>query len=154
MGLVLDEFASKYSSVVTVEGAYSLQMMEAFGAQPAVALMGEEQQPQQQQQEDKKNIPCRFWKAGTCWRKSKCPWRHGRKSTSAETPPPSYLANVTQRQIQHEMNRWLAEKVARLSALLGVCHQVTEGMIVAALQEQQVKHHLRASDCLGQRSMS
>ena len=48
---------------------------------------------------------------------------------------------MTQRQIQHEMNRWLAEEVAGVSALLGVCHQVTEGMIVAALQEQQVKHH-------------
>ena len=63
MELVLDEFASKYSSVATVEGAYSLQMMEAFGAQPAAAPMGEEQQ---QQQEDRKSIPCRFWKAGTC----------------------------------------------------------------------------------------
>ena len=31
MELVLDEFASKYSSVATVEGAYSLQLMEAFG---------------------------------------------------------------------------------------------------------------------------
>ena len=45
MELVLDEFASKYSTVATVEGAYSLQLMEAFGAQPAAALMGEEQQP-------------------------------------------------------------------------------------------------------------
>jgi hypothetical protein len=143
MELVLDEFASKYSSVATVEGAYSLQMMEAFGAQPAAALMGEEQQ---QQQEDRKNIPCRFWKAGTCWRKSKCPWRHDGKPASAEAPPPPYQANVTpQRQIQVHMNQWLAEKVAGVSALLGVCEQVTEGMIVAALQEQEVKHHHRAS---------
>jgi hypothetical protein len=44
MELVLDEFASKYSSVATVEGAYRLQMMEAFGARPVAALMGEEQQ--------------------------------------------------------------------------------------------------------------
>ena len=48
------------------------------------------------------------------------------------------------------MNQWLAEKAAGVSALLGVCHQVAEGMIVAALQEQKVKHHERASDCLGQ----
>jgi hypothetical protein len=45
--LVLDEFASKYSSVATVEGAYSLQLMDAFGVQPAEATMGEQQQPQQ-----------------------------------------------------------------------------------------------------------
>ena len=60
MQLVLDEFASKYSSVTTVEGAYSLQLMEAFGVQPEAAMMGEYQQPQQQQQqqeEDRKNIP-------------------------------------------------------------------------------------------------
>ena len=48
------------------------------------------------------------------------------------------------------MNRWLAEKFAGVSALLGVCHQVAEGMIVAALQKQEVKHHHRASVCLGQ----
>ena len=148
MELVLDEFASKYSSVATVEGAYSLQLMEAFGVQPAEAMMGEEQQPQQQKQDDRKNIPCRFWKVGTCWRKSKCPWRHDGKP--GETPPPSYNANVTQRQIQHHMDQWLAEKAAGVSALLGVCHQVAEDMIVAALQEQKVKHHHRASDCLGQ----
>ena len=104
MELVLDDFASKYSSVATVEGAYSLQLMEAFGVQPAAALMGEEQQPQQRQQEDRKNIPCRFWKAGTCWRKSKCPWRHDGKPASAEAPPPPYQANGTQRQIQGHMN--------------------------------------------------
>ena len=148
MELVLDEFASKYSSVATVEGAYSLQLMEAFGVQPAEAMMGEEQQPQQQKQDDRKNIPCRFWKAGTCWRKSKCPWRHDGKP--GETPPPPYNANVTQRQIQQHMDQWLAEKAAGVSALLGVCHQVAEDMIVAALQEQKVKHHHRASDCLGQ----
>ena len=112
MALVLDEFASKYNSVATVEGAYSLQMMEAFGTQPAAALMGEEQQPQHQQQEDRKNTPCVFWKAGTCWRKSKCPWRHDGKPAPAEAPPPSYQANVSQRQIQVHMNQWLAEKVA------------------------------------------
>ena len=39
--------------------------METFGVQPAEAMMGEEQQPQQQKQDDRKNIPCRFWKAGT-----------------------------------------------------------------------------------------
>ena len=33
MELALDEFASKYSSVATVEGAYSLQMMEAFSSE-------------------------------------------------------------------------------------------------------------------------
>ena len=33
MELVLDEFASKYNSVATVEGAYSLQLMDAFGVQ-------------------------------------------------------------------------------------------------------------------------
>ena len=49
--LVLEDFASKYSSVATVEGAHSLQLMEAFGAQPTAAMMGEEQQPQQQQQQ-------------------------------------------------------------------------------------------------------
>jgi len=36
------------------------------------------------------------------------------------------------------MNQWLAEKVAGVSALLGACEQVAEGMIVAALQELQV----------------
>ena len=143
MELVLDEFASKYSSVATVEGAYNLQLMEAFGVMP-------EQQPHQQhqqqqgQQGDRKNIPCRFWKAGTCWRKSKCPWRHDGKPGS----PPAE-ANVTQKQIQKEMDRWLAEKVAGVSATLGVCSQVAEGMIVAALQELQVNNH-RASVCLGQ----
>ena len=34
MELVLDEFASKYSSMATVEGAYSLELMEAFGVVP------------------------------------------------------------------------------------------------------------------------
>ena len=40
MGLVLGEFASRYSSVATVKGAYSLQLMEAFGMQSAAALVG------------------------------------------------------------------------------------------------------------------
>ena len=44
MELVLEEFASKYSSVATVEGAYSLELMEAFGVVP-------EQQPHQQHQQ-------------------------------------------------------------------------------------------------------
>ena len=42
MEMVLEEFASSYSSVATVEGAYSLQMMEAYGVQPEAALMGEQ----------------------------------------------------------------------------------------------------------------
>ena len=42
MELVLDEVGSKYSSVATEEGAYSLQLVEAFGVQPTEALMGEE----------------------------------------------------------------------------------------------------------------
>ena len=36
-----------------------------------------------------------------------------------EAPPPAYSANVTQRKIRNEMNRWLAEKAAGVSALLG-----------------------------------
>ena len=147
MELVVEEFASKYSSVSAVEGAYSLQMMEAFDATPEYPGPREQQHQQQHQQEDRKNIPCRFWKAGTCWRKSKCPWRHDGKPgpPAAEAAPPAYSAAV----IQREMNKWLAEKVAGVSALLGVCSQVAEGMIVAALQEPQVNHH-RASVCLGQ----
>jgi hypothetical protein len=47
------------------------------------------------------------------------------------------------------MNQWLAEKVAGVSALLGVCEQVAGGMMVAALQEQEAKDHHRASVCLG-----
>ena len=149
MELVVEEFASKYSSVSAVEGAYSLQMMEAFEATPEYPGSRGQQHQQQHQQEDRKNIPCRFWKAGTCWRKSKCPWKHDGKPAPgpppAEAAPPAYSAAV----IQKEMNKWLAEKVAGVSALLGVCSQVAEGMIVAALQELQVNHH-RASVCLGQ----
>ena len=147
MELVVEEFASKYSSVSAVEGAYSLQMMEAFDATPEYPGPRDQQHQQQHQQGDRKGIPCKFWKAGTCWRKSKCPWRHDGKPgpPPAEAAPPAYSAAV----IQREMNKWLAEKVAGVSALLGVCSQVAEGMIVAALQELQVNNH-RASVCLGQ----
>ena len=147
MELVVEEFASKYSSVSAVEGAYSLQMMEAFDATPEYPGPRDQQHQQQHQQGDRKGIPCKFWKAGTCWRKSKCPWRHDGKPgpPPAEAAPPAYSANV----IRKEMDRWLAEKVAGVSALLGVCSQVAEGMIVAALQELQVNNH-RASVCLGQ----
>ena len=149
MELVLVEFASKYSSVATVEGAYSLEQVEAVGVVQEQQLHQQQQQQQQRQQEDRKSAPCRFWKQGSCWRKSKCAWRHDGKP-GPEAPPPAYSANVTQGQIQYEMNWWLDEKVAGVSALLGVCHQVAEGMIVAVLQEQKGKHHHRASDCLGQ----
>ena len=40
MELVLDGFASKYSSVATVESVYSLELMDPFGVMP-------EQQPHQ-----------------------------------------------------------------------------------------------------------
>ena len=55
-------------------------------------------------------------------------------------------------QIQVHMNQWLVEKVAGVSAPLGVCKQVAKGMVVAAsaLQGQEVEHHHRASVCLGQ----
>jgi hypothetical protein len=42
--LVLEEFAAKYSSVASVEGAYGLQLLEAFEVVPAPR----EQQQQQQ----------------------------------------------------------------------------------------------------------
>ena len=35
MELVLEEFAAKYSSVASVEGAYGLQLLEAFEVVPA-----------------------------------------------------------------------------------------------------------------------
>ena len=110
MELVVEEFASKYSRVSAVEGAYSLQMMEAFDVTPEYPVPREQQHQQQHQKDDRKNIPCKFWKVGTCWRKSKCPWRHDGKPGA----PPAE-ANVTQKQIQKEMDRWLAEKVAGAS---------------------------------------
>ena len=48
------------------------------------------------------------------------------------------------------MNQWLAERAAGVSALLGVCKQVAEGMTMAALQEQEAKHNHRASVYLEQ----
>ena len=43
--------------------------MEAFGvmeAEPCPARQQQPQRQQQQQQKDRRNIPCRFGKAGTC----------------------------------------------------------------------------------------
>ena len=152
--VVLEEFASKYSSVAAVEGAYGLQLMEAFEVVPI---------PRQQQQnqhwqggnssgsgapaEGREKIPCKFWKLGNCWRQQKCPWRHDGKpgpgkgaAPAPAAPAPAWMAE--------QMDLWLANKVAGVSVLLGVGQEKARGMILAALQVAQ--HHHRASDCLGQ----
>ena len=149
MEVVLEEFAAKYSSVATVEGAYGLQLLQTFEVVPVPGQQQQQQQQQwqgnnssgsgqQQQQGDRKHIACKFWKLGTCWRKAaKCPWEHDGKPGEGGPAP----------EMAHQMDLWLAAKVAGVSVLLGVPQEKARGMILAALQELQVGQ--QASVCLG-----